>query len=111
MDNDALSFSARFGGVSFYIYCPMYAIEAVYARESPTDGISFAPDEYAEVDSVSGQQKSVVPVAVLSAVDTEQTDGIKGSEQESEAASTDDQADSPDDESPPRKRPSLRVVK
>ena len=77
MDNEALSFSARFGGVAFYIYCPMYAIEAIYARESPADGISFSPDEYedvvAAVDVDEDSDEKPAAVAVLSAVDSKKT--------------------------------------
>ena len=34
MDNEALSFTARFGGVSFPVYIPIDAVLAVYARET-----------------------------------------------------------------------------
>lgn len=106
LDNDALSFSARFGGVSFYIYCPMYAIEAVYAQESPEDGVSFSATEYddLEQDEAAGAKKSA---PFLSAVSSEPDSEV--------AESTDDEqveaSDSDDDSPPSRKRPSLRVVK
>lgn len=119
MDNEALSFSARFGGVAFYIYCPMYAIETIYARESPTDGISFSPDEYADV--VAAEQKPA-KVARLSAVgsdsaaataETEQAADVAEAKASSDAESGDQATDDGDDGEtpPPRKRPSLRVVK
>ncbi|WP_434025919.1 ClpXP protease specificity-enhancing factor [[Pseudomonas] boreopolis] len=34
MDNDGVSFTARFGGVSHPVYVPMSAVLAVYARET-----------------------------------------------------------------------------
>jgi stringent starvation protein B len=34
MDNDAISFSARFGGVSRNIYVPVDAIAGIYGREN-----------------------------------------------------------------------------
>ncbi len=34
IDNDAISFSARFGGVPMNIYAPMVSVLAVYAREN-----------------------------------------------------------------------------
>ena len=121
MDNTAVSFSARFGGISYYLYCPVYAIEAVYARESPTNGISFSPDEYAS-DSVAaaGPTTKTKPKPVLTAVAAhdENTD-----QEESDAAPIDDYADDgvgTDSDSPtdknkssrsPKKRPSLRVIK
>lgn len=40
-----LAFSARFGGVPFEVYIPMYAISAIYARENGA-GSYFPPDEY-----------------------------------------------------------------
>ena len=114
VDNDALSFSARFGGVAFYIYCPMHAIEDIYARETPSEGISFSPDEYAQVEKPenandSAREKTPAPVAVLSTVSSDKDDtdsDVSEPEEETVAASQ------PDDETPPpRKRPSLRVVK
>lgn len=103
VDNEALSFSARFGGVSFYIYCPMYSIEAIYAREAPTEGISFSPDEYQAAEESAGDQagNDAAPVAVLNAVSNSVEDNSK------------DEGDVSDDDEapPPKKRPSLRVVK
>lgn len=103
VDNEALSFSARFGGVSFYIYCPMYAIEAIYAREAPTEGISFSPDEYQTGEGSADTEKpseDTAPAAVLSAVSSVET-----SKDEEDFTDTDDETP------PPKKRPSLRVVK
>lgn len=124
MDNEALSFSARFGGVAFYIYCPMYAIEAIYARESPADGISFAPDEYADVVAPASDDAGAdkpAAVTVLSAVDSRKSEEsdpvVAGSAAESADAGDDDDSSDvtsgdDDKETPPtRKRPALRVVK
>jgi len=44
MDNQTLSFSARFGGVSFPVSVPITAILAVYARENG-QGMVLPPDE------------------------------------------------------------------
>ena len=124
MDNEALSFSARFGGVAFYIYCPMHSIEAIYARESPADGISFSPDEYADyVEPAKDDEADTKSAAVtlLSAVDNTASDdedeavaAIETSAQTDdsvEEASPDQAVESDDEAPPPRKRPSLRVVK
>lgn len=43
MDNDAVSFSARFGGVSQQVYIPMAAILAIHARENGV-GTLFPPE-------------------------------------------------------------------
>ena len=46
MDQDAIFFSARFGGVSQDIYVPMSAVLGIYSRENG-QGMFFDPDEYA----------------------------------------------------------------
>lgn len=45
MGNDAVSFSARFGGVSQQLYVPMRAVLGLYARENG-QGLFFDPQEY-----------------------------------------------------------------
>ncbi len=44
MNNDSISFSARFNGVAEDIYCPMAALMAIYARENG-EGMMFPPEE------------------------------------------------------------------
>ena len=45
MDQDSVSFNARFGGVSQQLYIPMYAVLGLYARENG-QGLFFDPQEY-----------------------------------------------------------------
>ncbi|MEG0032506.1 ClpXP protease specificity-enhancing factor [Acinetobacter sp.] len=45
MSNDAIAFSARFGGVSRDIYVPLNAVIGIYARENG-QGLFFDPSEY-----------------------------------------------------------------
>lgn len=45
MDNDAIGFSARFGGVPQQVYVPMRAIMGLYARENG-QGLFFDANEY-----------------------------------------------------------------
>ncbi len=45
MDNDAVGFSARFGGVPQQVYVPMRAIMGLYARENG-QGLFFDVGEY-----------------------------------------------------------------
>lgn len=45
MSNDAITFSARFGGVSRDIYVPLTAVLGLYARENG-QGLFFDPSEY-----------------------------------------------------------------
>lgn len=51
IDNDAISFSARFGGISKDIWLPMVAVLALYAKEDPSQIIVFDPSEYANLDT------------------------------------------------------------
>ncbi|MBU2919176.1 ClpXP protease specificity-enhancing factor [Psychrosphaera sp. F3M07] len=45
MDKQQITFSARFGGVPFEVYIPIYAISAIYARENGA-GTMFPPEEF-----------------------------------------------------------------
>ncbi|WP_180044105.1 MULTISPECIES: ClpXP protease specificity-enhancing factor [unclassified Acinetobacter] len=45
MSNNAITFSARFGGVSRDIYVPLNAVLGLYARENG-QGLFFDPSEY-----------------------------------------------------------------
>jgi stringent starvation protein B len=65
MDNDAVAFTARFGGVSHAVVVPMDAVLAIYARETgqgmalPEEGsaapaAAAAPDEAAQQDVRDG---------------------------------------------------------
>lgn len=47
MSNDALTFSARFGGVSKDIYVPFNAVLGLYAKENG-QGLFFDPEEYSD---------------------------------------------------------------
>lgn len=48
MSNDAITFSARFSGVSQNIYVPIQSVLGLYARENG-QGLFFDPDEYSNV--------------------------------------------------------------
>lgn len=45
MDNDAVSFEARFGGKPMQVFVPMKAIMALYAKENG-DGIFFPEEDF-----------------------------------------------------------------
>jgi len=49
MGNEAITFSARFGGVSKDIYVPFSVLMGIYARENG-QGLFFDPEEYANVN-------------------------------------------------------------
>ncbi|WP_173911471.1 ClpXP protease specificity-enhancing factor [Acinetobacter sp. Marseille-Q1618] len=52
MSNEAITFSARFGGVSKDIYVPINAVLGLYARENG-QGLFFDPEEYANVENTA----------------------------------------------------------
>ncbi|MHB1588042.1 MAG: ClpXP protease specificity-enhancing factor [Metallibacterium scheffleri] len=83
MDNDAISFQARFGGVSHSVYVPMAAIEAIYARENG-QGMVFPPEPQA------GAAPALAPATA---------DGAAAPQAESATTA------------PPKKPPHLRVIK
>lgn len=87
MDDDALRFSARFGGVSQAVVVPMAAIIAVYARETG-QGMALPPDLSPE----AGAQDAPASVDAM--------------DQEGGESSPPD--DVPD---PPKRGPHLRIVK
>lgn len=47
MQNDAIFFSARFGGIPQEIYVPMLAVLGIYSRENG-QGLFFDPQEYSQ---------------------------------------------------------------
>ena len=88
MDNDSLSFTARFGGVSHPVLVPIAAILAIYARETG-QGMAL-PEDIAGSDNTSSASASEPPGLSL--------------------ASDSDEPPDDNDPSPPR-RGHLRVVK
>lgn len=46
IDNQAISFNARFGGVAQDVYIPMRAVLGIYAKEDISQGFFFDPSEY-----------------------------------------------------------------
>lgn len=55
MSNDAITFSARFGGVAKEIYVPINSVLGIYARENG-QGLFFDPTEYADVQESAVQE-------------------------------------------------------
>ncbi len=59
MDNDAVAFTARFGGVSHAVIVPVDAVLAIYARETgqgmalPDDGSAPAPEAGAPAEATT----------------------------------------------------------
>lgn len=53
--NDALSFSARFGGVPMQIMAPMAAVLAIYARENGKGMFFESDEEFAETGALGDE--------------------------------------------------------
>jgi stringent starvation protein B len=85
MDNEWITFSARFGGVSHSIEVPVGNVLAIYSRETG-EGMGFAAD----ADTASPLQEANAST---------------------NAASEEDVSDNNEPPKPPRGRPQLRVVK
>ncbi len=107
--NDLIQFSARFNGVSREISIPIYAVQAIFARENGR-GVFFEPESPPESFNDSATPAPVAPtlqsvprMADVSAVSANTGDG----EEASVADSTDDHPDKP--KGPPRGN--LRVIK
>ena len=91
IDDTAVSFSARFGGVPMQVYIPMAAILAIYARENGM-GMGFGLEPAAEL-------------LISEPVDTE-TLGESDVQSEVSVEKAEDKPAAKD-----KKRPALRVVK
>ena len=113
MDNEAVSFTARFGGVSHPVTVPVGAVLAIYARETgqgmalpeeqPGPGGGMAGEAAGDDDAVAGGGAPGGEV-VLGVVPGGAGDGDR------EPADDDDGGDD-DGTSPPRRGAHLRVVK
>lgn len=88
IDQDGISFSARFGGKPFNIYSPMNALMAMYASENG-EGMSF---------DIEAENETPPPAP-------------KGPEAVDEAEIENSDSDKPKKSKKKSKRPSLKVVK
>lgn len=97
ISNEAIMFSARFSGRPHSVIVPMYAVQAIYARENGA-GTMFEPEEAYTADMEVGIEEE--PVSSLSSVD-------------SEPESLTEPSVDPDSEvsNKPKGRPSLTIVK
>jgi stringent starvation protein B len=67
LDNDWISFQARFGGVPRKIMVPVSHVLAIYARENG-QGMSFSFDAQNKKNEVGGESVSIKPKAMLKLV-------------------------------------------
>ncbi|MBB3143216.1 ClpXP protease specificity-enhancing factor [Halomonas organivorans] len=97
MTNEAIAFSARFGGQPMQIMVPIEALIALYARENGV-GMVFGHEPVMPGVDVDDEQAPQADAPGLSSV-------------EAEGESTDDESKEEKEEAPKKGRPSLRVVK
>ncbi|SHL01293.1 ClpXP protease specificity-enhancing factor [Halomonas caseinilytica] len=99
MENEAIAFSARFGGEPMQLMVPMEALIAIYARENGV-GMVFGHEPVMPDtghDETEAVQEDETSGPTLASVDESEERKTTDSEQEGEA--------------PKKGRPSLRVVK
>ncbi|MDA0148746.1 ClpXP protease specificity-enhancing factor [Vibrio sp. LaRot3] len=100
LGDDEITFNARFSGRPHTVIVPLYAVQAIYARENGA-GTMFEPEEayMEEFDEIEEE--------FIDTVDEQPSSLSLATETEAESDAT-----TPDDEPPrPKGRPSLRVVK
>ncbi len=98
ISNDAIMFNARFSGRPHSVIVPMYAVQAIYARENGA-GTMFEPEDAYTVEMEAGIKEE--PVSSLSSVDSP-------SDETTPEASASDESEAP---AKPKGRPSLTIVK
>ncbi len=103
LGNEAITFSARFGGRPHSVIVPLYAVQAIYARENgagtmfePEDAYMTALEEGIEEVPLETQQ----PVSSLSVASTSEIESSDKVETNSEP-----------EPKRPKGKPSLRVIK
>lgn len=97
LGNDAVTFSARFGGSPFALYIPQRAVLAIYARENGA-GTMFTPEE--DEDEMLDDELYAEELADDDMVDTP-----------SDAAAAPATKPKADDSGKPKKPSHLRVIK
>ncbi|WP_019629002.1 ClpXP protease specificity-enhancing factor [Moritella marina] len=101
LNNTALSFNARFGGVPFDVYVPIAAITAIYARENGA-GSMFEPEQ-AYIDQA--EQESAE--AAVEPSEEKSTPALVSAP----AASSESKSEATERPKPAKGKPALRVIK
>lgn len=60
LDDNALSFNARFSGQAMQVYVPLYAIEGIYARENGAGTIFPEEPAYEAIEALASNKRSNV---------------------------------------------------
>ncbi len=97
LGNDAVTFHARFSGRPHSVIVPVYAVQAIYARENGA-GTMFEPEEaYAHIEEETAEEEQS-PLFTTVSDDSPQDAVSESAEEDTEAPR-------------PKGRPSLRVIK
>ncbi|MGN1394730.1 MAG: ClpXP protease specificity-enhancing factor [Succinivibrionaceae bacterium] len=84
IDNEAISFSARFGGVPHDVYVPMISISTIYPREAPSLGMYMFPEKaYDDYYENRNNRKTKDASSHLSAVDQDNSLNVEQETQKS----------------------------
>lgn len=103
LGNDEVRFNARFSGKPHTVIVPLYAVQAIYARENGA-GTMFEPEEaYISEMEIAEENENNAEADVSLTIATEQP--------ESETVESSDADDSAEEPPRPKGRPSLRVIK
>lgn len=99
LGNEAVTFSARFGGRPHSVIVPLYAVQAIYARENGA-GTMFEPEEaYVNATDNEIEESPFEEVTTAPTLSVAKPEVVP-------------QESGPDPESPrPKGKPSLRVIK
>ena len=74
MDNDAITFKARFGGVSRDLYVPVQNVQAIFASENGQGMVFDEVEDAPESESVIGEQsRPSIGLAAVTSPDENQT--------------------------------------
>ena len=68
LDNDAIVFSARFGGISQNLYVPMDAVKGIFARENG-QGMFFEPTPQANIGAEVRQPLAAHPISEVTSAE------------------------------------------
>lgn len=77
VDNDAISFSARFAGVSRQIYVPMIALMAIYSQENGL-GMAFPVQDESELEESVSEQPMLPEADDLNSSKEESSEKTQG---------------------------------
>ena len=107
--NDAITFMARFGGVSQSVSVPVAAVQAIYARENGQGMLlaDDAPGTVAAPIEMTDPPAKAKPPALQAVPAAEHQDVVAESTGDADASANGDEPDKPR----PKGKPTLRVIK